>query len=894
MRLRRSRHKSARLPFVVLLLCCCAALADDISTQRVVLHPGEQRRIAVGHPLDSVVVVDPSVAQATSDPTGYTLHAGRVGSTTVNVFDSTGLSVVVVAVEPTPPTPRTESSNPLLDGDLALLGGPTTLWGINRYHVDAELSSTTGDYLAHSLSFSGRLHQGTYRAQLGVLQASDTRLQDALVSWTDARQENLYELGDTGVTVTGSRLAAGLGMRGLHVHTGPSSFNNDFFVGFLRLADHDFEAPVAGERLASRILLAPDRRLDLASGLVAFSLPDGHGGPARQGLLFGGESRYQGAHHLYAQVAFALSAANGDSTSQDLLGTEVQSEVGYQDKAVRAKVGYTANSDHFFVPQNAREALPQRQLQAAASYTRKDGLSVSGLAAHQWLTGFDGKDYQGESYALMGRAPLDAKTQLSGYASLSSIVVPLRVLGYSSVLTLDQRTVGASATHTFDPGTLGQLDATFRQQRQSTGHQDAVSVMSTFQKTKNRHWQLGVNGGVTLLRGSTLAEDQAPLAVQTHVGVQGTLVKSFLQATGGFSLENQVSPTPDTGAAINIGLVVAPTLAHRLSASVNVQRTLGSGTWSEAGSINYTYTFGDSVHAEPLFEFMRHGEVHGRVCVDANKDGVCAPNEPAVGNILLRLSNGQVTRTDGEGRYAFEGLKPGYYSLEVEESDLRRLGRLDRASEQSFELKSRETEEVSFGIVEGCRVDGWASNDLNLDGQAGSNEPRLAHVGVSIQAPDGPHATTTDGVGAFSVSLKTCGALSVSLDAGSLPSSFRTGDPVQLHANAGESPTVTLVATAIRTVQGTVFVDLDGDGKRGPGEPPVGGARVMFGQGSVTTDAAGRYLLRHLPAGPLSLKVAPEGLPAGLVPGPEKTLPLPTGPHRAQDVDLPVLRQDRS
>ena len=85
-------------------------------------------------------------------------------------------------------------------------------------------------------------------------------------------------------------------------------------------------------------------------------------------------------------------------------------------------------------------------------------------------------------------------------------------------------------------------------------------------------------------------------------------------------------------------------------------------------------------------------------------------------------------------------------------------------------------------------------------------------------------------------------------------------------ASAGAAATVTIVETDA-VVAGHLFVDLDGDGAQGPGEPHLSGVhvRLVDGEGSrrtVVSDALGDWEA-SIPAGVVSLRVVAATVPAG-------------------------------
>jgi len=91
------------------------------------------------------------------------------------------------------------------------------------------------------------------------------------------------------------------------------------------------------------------------------------------------------------------------------------------------------------------------------------------------------------------------------------------------------------------------------------------------------------------------------------------------------------------------------------------------------------------------------------------------------------------------------------------------------------------------------------------------------------------------------------------------------------------------------TVLGRVCLDLDGDGRCGPGEPGVAGARVLGEGGAVAlADAAGRYHLLELPARILARDRTAYGGHAVAVEGLAVRRAFELGPGGTAEVDLAV------
>jgi hypothetical protein len=106
------------------------------------------------------------------------------------------------------------------------------------------------------------------------------------------------------------------------------------------------------------------------------------------------------------------------------------------------------------------------------------------------------------------------------------------------------------------------------------------------------------------------------------------------------------------------------------------------------------------------------------------------------------------------------------------------------------------------------------------------------------------------------------------------------------------------------TIAGRLFLDVDGDGRRGSGEPVFDGIRLVAAGHEARTDADGRFELHDLPAGAAIEAASASELPAGFRivgvsadgdvavrrPAPVKdlgmfvVLDLPAGPYRLQQI----------
>ena len=163
---------------------------------------------------------------------------------------------------------------------------------------------------------------------------------------------------------------------------------------------------------------------------------------------------------------------------------------------------------------------------------------------------------------------------------------------------------------------------------------------------------------------------------------------------------------------------------------------------------------------------------------------------------------------------------------------------------------------VSFTPA-GSSVGGVVFVDTDRDGVMDAGEAGLAAVGLVItdSGGGGSITVTTDGHGAWSAAVLP-GAVSVAVDASTVPADLdlTTANAFQsVTAVAGESVAADDIGYAPPTgsIAGLVYLDLDHDPDRDPGEPPLAGVVVDLLDGGVvvattTTASDGSYRFDHL------------------------------------------------
>ncbi|WAB82259.1 isopeptide-forming domain-containing fimbrial protein [Microcella daejeonensis] len=289
------------------------------------------------------------------------------------------------------------------------------------------------------------------------------------------------------------------------------------------------------------------------------------------------------------------------------------------------------------------------------------------------------------------------------------------------------------------------------------------------------------------------------------------------------------------------------------------------------------------------------------VWLDRNGDGVRDADEPGIVGATLEIiglgADGVLgggddavfgVTTDADGLYSLDGLLPGDYVVTV-------TGGLPLAAVNSYDLDGDlddaagvtlgagdERLDLDFGYDAASILGDLVWWDLDGDGAVDEGEPGLPGVGIRVlffgadglegTADDLVFTTTTDADGAWAVVDVPEGSYRVSVDSG-VPAGFAsTYDLDGSGELADGSAEFTLDGGRLdvdfgyrgdSSIGDRVWLDLDGDGVQGDGEPGIPGASVellWFGPDGVegsaddvvlvtTTDGAGVYSFIGLPAG---------------------------------------------
>ena len=297
------------------------------------------------------------------------------------------------------------------------------------------------------------------------------------------------------------------------------------------------------------------------------------------------------------------------------------------------------------------------------------------------------------------------------------------------------------------------------------------------------------------------------------------------------------------------------------------------------------------------FGYIANNSINGTIYRDGDRDGKKGDTEGRYSGVTVQLldKDGKVvatTTTDKDGKYSFEHLPDGTYSVKVVKdgalTDADQTGdpdnKLDNASEPiTLDEKNPTKGDVDFGYVPNNTIKGTVYRDDNRDKTINGDEPGLERVSVQLLDEDGKVLQTldTDADGNYAFQHLPDGKYTVKVvRSSSIKDYDQTEDPdatvddtsavytmgpghsLQENVNFGYVPDY--------SIAGRVYRDSDKSGSYTDGEETFGGVTVdlLDKDGNVvattTTDKDGNYSFEKLPAGTYRVKVHPDGALAGL------------------------------
>ena len=297
------------------------------------------------------------------------------------------------------------------------------------------------------------------------------------------------------------------------------------------------------------------------------------------------------------------------------------------------------------------------------------------------------------------------------------------------------------------------------------------------------------------------------------------------------------------------------------------------------------------------FGYIANNSINGTIYRDGDRDGKKGDTEGRYSGVTVQLldKDGKViatTTTDKDGKYSFEHLPDGTYSVKVVKdgvlADADQTGdpdtTLDNASKPiTLDEKNPTKSDIDFGYVPNNTITGTVYRDDNRDKTINGDEPGLERVSVQLLDEDGKVLqtldTAADGSYAFqhlkdgTYTVKVVRSSSIkdydqtedpddTVDDTSAPYTMGPDHSLQENVNFGYVPDY--------SIAGRVYRDSDKSGSYTDGEETFSGVTVDLldkdGKviGTTTTDKDGNYSFEKLPAGTYRVKVHTDGDLAGL------------------------------
>jgi uncharacterized protein YuzE len=280
------------------------------------------------------------------------------------------------------------------------------------------------------------------------------------------------------------------------------------------------------------------------------------------------------------------------------------------------------------------------------------------------------------------------------------------------------------------------------------------------------------------------------------------------------------------------------------------------------------------------------------VWIDANKNGLQDDGEQPVPNVPVKLSDGKTTTTGPDGKYVFDKLPDGKYTVcfdvknlpapvadhlvtkpnagdDAKDSDADPA--TGCAPEVELNVDSPENLTIDLGLIPPVnRLGDYVWIDVNKDGLQDATDVPVQGVKVTLSTGA---TTTTDAQGKYLFDNLPDGTYKVCFDVANLPAAVKdykvtkqnagTDDAKDSDAGADGCTAETTLGSGKREdltldlglvsppnkLGDFVWVDTNRNGVQDAGEPGVPGVTVKVGDQTTKTDDQGKYVFDNLPDG---------------------------------------------
>ena len=416
--------------------------------------------------------------------------------------------------------------------------------------------------------------------------------------------------------------------------------------------------------------------------------------------------------------------------------------------------------------------------------------------------------------------------------------------------------------------------------------------------------------GIALLGGEDSVENDfaeaAPAKLSGHVyhdadndgmfdagenGIAGATVRAIRVLSDGSTAETRNTTSAADGSWVITNLrpgqwkVVEVTPAGYLD-GLDAAGTAGGTAQNPGDSITGIQLLSGQIGEDYDFGEIVPSSIAGRVIADSDGNCVFTPGDIPLAGVTVHLRDVQgqligTTTTDSDGRYKFDGLAPGVYSVEEIQPDgyfdggdhVGTAGGMKLAPDSIIDIAiASATDATGYDFCEilPSSISGRVSADLDGDCQYDPGEPLLEGVTVHLLDSQGNRIATTqtDADGEYEFANLTPGTYGVeeiqpegyfdgSEKVGSEGGSLLAPDSIVDVTLIGGTHAVNYDFCEVipASIGGRVIVDADGDCKYDPGETLLEGVTIQLFDSSgtlvatTTTNAAGRYELTNLRPG---------------------------------------------
>ncbi|HEX8926051.1 MAG TPA: SdrD B-like domain-containing protein, partial [Terriglobales bacterium] len=305
-----------------------------------------------------------------------------------------------------------------------------------------------------------------------------------------------------------------------------------------------------------------------------------------------------------------------------------------------------------------------------------------------------------------------------------------------------------------------------------------------------------------------------------------------------------------------------------LQSSLTHQYYLTPSSSSVQATTQFTIGVVKRLNSNPmqwLSQKVQRGRIRGRVFVDERIRGAYEAYDRGLRGIRVVLDDGKEVTTDANGEFQFSGLDARMYTVSVPLDQFPTPVRMTTPSPIRVDLTKRRTAEVPFGVINFARITGMAYNDYTMQGVRAPDAAGIAGLKLTmLEAPDRARMTECESGGDYEFSNLQPGKYVVEVDPASLPANYELPTrKFEVELQPASTFVLDVPVRAIRTISGVVLYQESASAS----PQPLANMIIEAGGQSAKTGPDGTFLLRHLPAGEITLRVLPPAgtdLPAGV------------------------------